>query len=130
MMPPATDGALMGWLLGLLTQIKVFHWAVMSYGKHKALDELHGTLSAHVDRLIEVYLGRYERQPLPKALLVQPPPAHGDVSKINMFLTEEREKMLALHDAPEWANAPELGNILDEMMAAIDQALYLCRLSA
>lgn len=51
-------------LLCILDQIKLHHWATMSYATHKALDELHGSLSGLVDKFVESYLGHYQKQPV------------------------------------------------------------------
>lgn len=47
-----------------LSQVKLYHWSTMSFAKHKALDDLHGSLSDKFDHLVECYIGRFKKQPL------------------------------------------------------------------
>jgi hypothetical protein len=108
----------------LLGQIKLFHWATMSYAKHKALDELHDVLSDKVDLLIEAYIGRMKLQPL-KAFLVETK-STTDTSKLEKYLETERDKITAL--SKKWTKYSDLQNILDEMVAEINKTLYLSRL--
>lgn len=110
---------------GLLSQIKLFHWATMSYAKHKALDDLHATMSEHVDRIVESYMGRLKKQPLKKFTIETK--ATTDTSKMEAYLETERDKIAAL--CKKWDAYPDLQNIIDEMIAEMNKTLYLCRLS-
>lgn len=112
-------------VFSMLHQIKLFHWATSSYAKHKALDDLHATLSDKTDLLVESYIGRYKKQPL-KTFTVQVA-VHSDVSKLEKYLEGERDKLAALEKS--FGKSHELQNIVDEMMAEIDKTLYLCRLN-
>jgi len=118
------ENKVMEYFLGLLGQIKVFHWATMSYGQHKALDDFHGSLSGLVDKFVEVYLGRYKKQPVKSFKITMD--AVSDMSKLDKFLEVERENVRKMH--PVFNKSSELQNILDEMLAAFDQAIYLCNL--
>jgi len=118
------ENKVMEYFLGLLGQIKVFHWATMSYGQHKALDDFHGSLSDLVDKFVEVYLGRYKKQPVKSFKISMD--AVSDMSKLDKFLETERENVRKMH--PVFNKSSELQNLLDEMLAAFDQAIYLCNL--
>jgi len=111
--------------LGMLGQIKVLHWSTTSYAKHKALDELHGSLSDKVDEFIEVYVGKYKKQPI-KSLKINMT-ATSDVPKLDKYLESERESLRELHG--QFKKVTELQTIIDDMMASFDRALYLCNLS-
>jgi hypothetical protein len=113
------------YFLGLLGQIKVFHWGTMEYGKHKALDELHSSLSGHVDKFIEVFMGHYKKQPIKNFKINMT--AHSDLSKLEKFLETERENIRKLKGL--FKSVSELQNIIDEMLATFNQSIYLCRLS-
>lgn len=118
------ENKVMEYFLGLLGQIKVFHWATMSYAQHKALDEFHESLSGLVDKFVEVYIGRYKKQPLKSFKITMD--AVSDTSKLDKFLETERETVRKMH--PSFTKSSELQNILDEILAAFDQAIYLCNL--
>lgn len=112
--------------MSLIGQIKLFHWSTMSYAKHKALDDLHAFLSEKVDLFVESYIGRAKKQPL-KIFTVETK-ATTDTKKIENYLEAERDKLAAMAKS-KFADCPDLQNILDEMVAEINKALYLCRLS-
>ena len=109
----------------LLHQVKLYHWATMEYGVHKALDDLHGSLSSHVDKFVEVYIGRFKKQPLPASLTVSVK-VQADVQKLEAFLRKTHEDLKAI--AKSLRQETQLLNVLDEMMADIDQTLYLIHL--
>lgn len=114
--------------LGALDQIKMFHWTTMSYARHKALDELHSTLSEKTDKFIECWMGRMKKQPV-KKLVVKIPDLHGDSSvKPDGFLEDLRLKISDISNGT-LTRTPELQNILEDYMADIDQCLYLIKLN-
>jgi len=112
------------YFLGLLGQIKLFHWSTMSYAQHKALDELHSSLSEQVDKFIEVFIGKFKKYPFKSFKITME--AVTDSTKIHKFLETERENIRKLHN--QLKTSSELQNILDEMMSEINTAIYLCNL--
>jgi len=119
------ESNLMETFLGILGQLKVFHWATMSFSKHKALDDLHGAFGELVDRFIEVYIGKFKKQPIKSFKITMH--AHSDVSKLDKYLETEREALRKIHT--QCVKTTELQNIVDEMMAEFNKAIYLCNLS-
>ena len=115
---------LISYVMNLVGQVKLLHWATMSYAKHKALDDLHGALSEKTDLLVESFLGKYKKQPL-KVFHVEFR-ATSDTKILEKFLEEERNNMENL--CKKFAKAPEFQNIIQEMMTELDKTLYLCRL--
>lgn len=112
------------YFLGVLAQVKMFHWATSSYSIHKALDDFHSTLSDHVDTFVEVYIGRFKRQPIKTFKITTE--ATSDTSKLLQFLEAERETIRKMHT--QFAKNSELQNILDEMMSSFNQTIYLIHL--
>lgn len=115
------------YFLGVITQVKLFHWATMSYAKHIALDKLHGSLSDKVDSFVESYIGRFKKQPL-KSFTIQAK-AVSDTSGLDKFLEATHDQLSSMHKMFEKEKAPELANIIEEMMSEIDTTVYLCKLS-
>ncbi|QIG60122.1 hypothetical protein [Dishui Lake large algae virus 1] len=115
------------YFIGLIGQVKLFHWATMSYAKHVALDGLHGVLSDKVDSFVECYIGKYKKQPL-KPFTIQVK-AISDTTGLEKFLEITNEQLSAMHKMFDKEKAPELSNILEEMMSEIDKTAYLCKLS-
>ena len=108
----------------LLSQIKLFHWSVMKYSQHIALDKLHSSLSENVDKFIEIYIGKYNKQPLKKFNISMT--ASSDTTDINNYLELEIEKIKKIRN--NLSKATELQNIIDEMMGNINQCKYLLNL--
>jgi hypothetical protein len=115
------------YFLGLITQVKLFHWATMSYAKHIALDKLHESLSEKVDKFVESYIGHFKKQPL-KSFTIQMK-AVSDTSGLDKFLDATHEQLRSMHKLFEKEKVPELVNILEEMLSEIDNTIYLCKLS-
>jgi len=44
--------------LEILVMIKLYHWKTHSYATHKSTDSLHDKLHDHVDKFIEILLGK------------------------------------------------------------------------
>jgi hypothetical protein len=126
-MKPMSENDVIQFFMGMVAQVKLFHWSTMSYAKHVALDSLHGSLSSKVDAFVECYIGKYNKQPL-KSFTVQTK-AVTDTSGLEKFLNAVCDQLTAMHKAFDKEKAPELSNILEEMMAEIDRTMYLCKLS-
>lgn len=122
------DAEIFGSFLSLMAQIKMFHWSTLSYAKHKALDDLHEVLSEKIDFFVEAWIGRGKKQPIthlsvPLGIVV------GDATaKPEKYVAEQRER-IAVMSAKTFAKAPELQNILEEMLAEMDKSLYLMNLA-
>jgi DNA-binding ferritin-like protein len=48
--------------LEVLLMVKLYHWKTYSYATHKATDELYGKLNEHIDRFVEILLGKTEKR--------------------------------------------------------------------
>jgi hypothetical protein len=118
--------ALLETFMTMLHQVKLYHWATMEYGVHKALDDLHDSLSGNVDKFVEIYIGRFKKQPLPPSLTVQVK-VQADVQKLEKYLETLHGQLVAVGKSVG-AKETQLLNILDEMIGAVDQTMYLMRL--
>jgi len=116
---------LMEYFIGLLGQIKIYHWSTMSYVIHKALDELHSNLSDNIDEVIEVYIGKYNRQPINKFEININ--ANTDSSNILDYLELERENIRGIRNK-YFKSSSEIQNIFDNMLGSISKTIYLCKL--
>lgn len=114
------------YFLGILGQIKMMHWCCLSYSNHKALDELHKNLSDFIDEFIEVYMGKFNKQPC--ELFTINMIATSDTTNIIEYLEEQRETIRNMRNK-QFKTSSEIQNILDSMMSSISNTIYLCRLS-
>ena len=116
---------LMEYFICLLGQIKIYHWSTMSYVIHKALDELHSNLSDNIDEVMEVYIGKYNRQPINKFEININ--ANTDSSNILDYLELERENIRGIRNK-YFKSSSEIQNIFDNMLGSISKTIYLCKL--
>jgi hypothetical protein len=113
------------YFLGLIGQIKLFHFSTMKYSTHKTLDDFHEGLSDLIDKLLEVYIGRYNKQPLEIFEITMK--ATSDVSNLKSYLNTEREVIRGIR-IKTFKNNSEIQNIIDEIIALFDRTIYLCNL--
>ena len=116
----------MEYFIGLLGQIKIYHWTTMSYVIHKALDELHSNLSDNIDEVMEVYIGKYNKQPINK-FEINISAANTDSSNIIDYLELERENIRGIRNK-YFKSSTEIQNIIDNMLGNISKTIYLCKL--
>lgn len=113
------------YFLGLLGQIKIYHWSTMSYSTHKALDDLHSSLSSNIDEIMEIFIGKFNRQPI-EPFEVQMK-ANSNVNDIIGYLEHERENIRGMR-TKLFKTSSEIQNLIDNMLGSISRTIYLCRL--
>ena len=112
-------------MLTLRNQVKLYHWETLKFPRHKATDDLVDKLDENIDKFVEVYIGKYG------------PPKLGKTSlKLRDFNDKEAPKLLK--EAVVWMSTSlprklkstdtDLLNIRDEIVADLNQTLYLFRL--
>jgi hypothetical protein len=107
-----------------LNTLKLYHWKTRSFARHKASDECGTKLAVLLDRFVEAYLGRYGHQSIA---------AHGAYPLRLRVLNDKQMthavwKFRASLGALKLEADSELANIRDEMVAEVDQCLYLFEL--
>ncbi len=105
-------------------QIKLYHWQTKNYSRHKATDGVIDALDEHIDKYVEVYMGKYGRprltartntvklQNMSEATIVK------FIKACINVLTNDLTRGLKSTDT-------DLLNLRDEMLAELDQLLYL-----
>lgn len=119
------ENKLFEYFLGLLGQIKIYHWTTMSYPIHKALDDLHSSLSNNIDEIMEIYIGKFNRQPIESFEIEMK--ANTDTRDIIGYLEKEREVIRGIRNK-NFKNSSEIQNLLDNMLGSISRTIYLSRL--
>ena len=125
--------------LDMLNTVKLYHWKTYSYATHKATDELHEKLEGHVDRFVEVLLGKATTEPgtgrgrkgerisLKSVGLT----LRNDISKAEFKKKIDAYKsyLVGLDDHPAMRRGrmtnSDLFTIRDEILADLNQFLYL-----
>ena len=111
-------------LLSFQIQLKIYHWQTINYSRHKATDNLGTFLTGAIDLFIETMQGR-----LNKRVKFSAPK---NIIKLKNFGDKSGETLLRTfvkwleHDlTPIIKGDPELLNLKDEMLAQVNQTLYL-----
>jgi len=116
----------------MLNMIKLYHWKTYSYATHKATDELYSKLNENVDRFIEVLLGKISgnRINLTKIHNISLIDLTSNV-ELKRELDKFKEYLVSLnaHSYMKQMSNTDLYNIRDEMLANINQFLYLLSFS-
>ena len=121
--------------LEILHCVKLYHWNTYSYATHKATDELHEKLSSNIDRFMEVLLGKVAsltakhekdaRIVLPKDQIQLHSNEDRDLFKREIIDFKSYLVNIEHHDAMMLMNNGDLYTIRDEMLADLNQFLYL-----
>jgi hypothetical protein len=119
--------AIIGVFMETLHMIKLYHWNTRSYSQHKATDELHERLSGNMDKFVEVFLGKtgarlHHMDEKIRLLNIQR--SHDLKQRIYQF----REFMIEMNDCLHKHRDTDLLNIRDEILADLNQFLYLLTL--
>lgn len=112
-------------------QIKILHWQTNFYGQHKALDAFQHEFNEITDKLAESIMGKYGKPTLSDAdgsLMIYnyKDPENADLSELLAHLYECYDKDCRSYFSDE--RDKELINIIDEIVALVDQYKYLLSL--
>jgi hypothetical protein len=105
-------------------QIKLYHWQTKVYSRHKATDGVIDALDESIDKYVEVYMGKYGRMKVNASSGTIQIRNLSETSIIKFikncinFLINDLVKKLKDTDT-------DLLNIRDEMLAELNQLLYL-----
>jgi len=109
----------------MLHTIKLFHWNTKKYPEHKASDELYEKLNEHIDRFVEILLGKNTERIRN---------AHSHISicsnthQLKKKIHEYQEFLLQLNQLLDYKKDSDLLNIRDEILGDLNQFLYLLSL--
>jgi DNA-binding ferritin-like protein len=122
-----TKTQIVPFFLEMLNVIKLFHWNTHSYPEHKATDELYERLGEHIDKFVEVLLGKENTRihQIEKHIRLYDFKTTADF-KDRVFLY--RQWLSDLDRLFSDKKDADLLNIRDEMVADINQFLYLLSL--
>ena len=110
--------------LGMLNTVKLYHWKTHSYAAHIATDELYEKLNGHIDKFVEVYLGKsnarinkWESQ----LTIIQYNRKQDFRSKMLEYIEKLTDLNLCLNEKKDM----DLINIRDDILVDLNQFLYL-----
>lgn len=110
--------------LQLRDQIKLYHWQTRVYSRHIATDNIIGKLDKSIDSYVEIYIGKYGR-----------PKLTGKNASVTIHNLTEAGAVRLVNSALKYIQGPlsktlkpydtDLMNVRDEMIADLNQLLYL-----
>ena len=111
-------------LLEMINVVKLYHWQTQSYSIHKATDKLYENLNENVDRFVEVYLGK-DNSRIKKWDSEMSIIQYNRKKDFKSRMFEYREFLTDLSNHFDEKKDSDLLNIRDEILADINQFLYL-----
>ena len=113
--------------LEMLMMVKLYHWKTTSYATHKATDELYSSLNEHIDKFIEVLLGKAGNR---IGLISNKSFSLGDVDsqgKLKQRIMSFKSYLVGLNNNKTIGlmGNSDLLNIRDEILGDLNQFLYL-----
>lgn len=109
-------------------QVKFYHWSTKSYSRHKASDDFVSNLSSKMDKFIEVMQGSENKHLILTKNSKIEYAIENDSSIINLLNVF---KTWLINELPTYLNKKQtdLLNIRDEILADVNQTLYLFSLN-
>ncbi len=110
--------------LEMLNIVKLYHWKTRSFSQHKATDELYERLNEHIDKFVEVLLGKDQS----RINMIEKNIELLDASSTKEFQKRVFEYRGFLTDLDRYFDQKrdtDLFSIRDEILADINQFLYL-----
>jgi hypothetical protein len=108
----------------LRDQLKLYHWQTRVYARHVATDTILESLEKSIDSFVEIYIAKYGR-----------PRLTGKNAIITVHNISESGAIRLVHTAMKYIQGPlskrlqssdtDLFNIRDELLANLNQLLYL-----
>jgi DNA-binding ferritin-like protein len=109
----------------MLHTIKLYHWNTKKYPEHKATDELYDHLNAHIDRFVEIMLGKdASRIHNVQSRICKCTNSHQLKQKIHDY----QQFLISLNQHLDNKRDTDLLNIRDEILGDLNQFLYLLTL--
>ena len=110
--------------LGMLNTVKLYHWKTHSYAQHVATDELYLKLNKHIDKFMEVFLGKDDGrlEKLDKKIKLSHPKT---LEEMKAHLYKYRDYLTDMNKVLDTEKDSDLLNVRDEILADINQVLYL-----
>ena len=110
--------------------IKMYHWNTSSYATHQATDELYSKINKHMDHFMEIFMGKTGKRIEMKSKDSITIRNLSSKSKLRSQITDYKSYLVNLNNNPfmRLMTNTDLFNIRDELLADLNQFLYLLSL--
>jgi phosphopantetheinyl transferase len=112
-------------LLNLRNQLKLYHWQTRVYARHVAVDGVLEKLDTLIDEYVEIYIGKYGRPKLAGADAVIRLHNLSEAGATKLVNAAIKYMMGPLVKGLNTGVDTDLINVRDEMVANLNQLLYL-----
>jgi len=111
-------------LMEMLNVVKLYHWHTHSHPEHKATDELYERLNEHIDKFVEVMLGKKGTriQKWDKHMVIK---QYDSKTSFQDRMYEYRDFLVDMNRHLNVRKDSDLLNIRDEILGDVNQFLYL-----
>ena len=116
------DSTIIQHFMEMINTIKLYHWKTHSFPEHKNTDELHKSFSDHVDKFVEVMLGRYGGRINKKEFQFKCV-NYSSSKEFKKYIDKTIDYLTTFNYI--FKNESDLLNIRDEMVADLNQFKYL-----
>ena len=108
----------------MLNVVKLYHWKTHSFPEHKSTDELYSQLNEHIDKFIEILLGKDESRikMIEKKMRIID---NNNVVDFKSRIYEFRNFLIQMSSYLSSRRDSDLLNVRDEILADVNQFLYL-----
>ena len=113
--------------LEMLHMVKLYHWRTKCYSEHKATDELYSKLNEHIDKFVEVLLGKDQS----RVKMLESRIELLDIDntrELKERIFEYRDFLTDMNIYFDAKRDSDLLNIRDELLGDLNQFLYLLTL--
>jgi DNA-binding ferritin-like protein len=113
---------MIGSLIAMQSQMRVFHWQTESFAQHKAFGEAYEALDGLIDNFVEIYQGKNGIQNPAEGLKIKLENLDDNpVDMIDVFIDYLKDDLPSMLDKAD----TDLLNIRDEMLGTLNQTKYL-----
>jgi len=111
----------------MLNTVKLYHWKTHSYATHKATDELYSNLNDHIDKFVEVLLGKSGDRVNLIGVKSIPLKDYTTIEQFKREINDFKGYLVSLNNNPALKSMSnsDLYNIRDEILGDLNQFLYL-----
>jgi DNA-binding ferritin-like protein len=113
--------------INMLNTVKLYHWKTRSYATHKATDGLYDSLNDHIDKFVEVLLGKSgDRVNLTGTRSIQLKD-FTSIDQMKREINDYKSYLVGLdnNSGLKTMSNSDLYNIRDEILGDLNQFLYL-----
>jgi DNA-binding ferritin-like protein len=117
---------IIGPLIQLQQQLRVFHWQTTSFSQHKAFGKTYEALDGQIDEFVETYMGRFGKAKPTVTYSIQLKSLTSDE-----VVKEVIESYISYFNSmnEELSEASDLLNIRDTMLGELNKLKYLLTLN-